>query len=1080
VDACSTCGEPIGERARFCPACGAALEQAATPGREERKLVSIIFVDLVGSTAAADGADPEVVRDVLRSYHARVKDELERFGATVEKFIGDAVMAVFGAPQSHTDDAERAVRAGLRALEAVRALPASTGGSLAARAAVATGEAVVSTEADARSGEPLAMGDVVNTAARLQTAAPVHGLVVDDPTMRATRRAVRYREIEPISAKGKAEPIVAYVAEEVLAAEAGPRRGPGPLVGRELELAQLVSTWERVRDQGRPYLVAVIGAAGAGKSRLAQEFAAGADARVVSGRSVPYEQSEIYGAFARQLKQLLEITEDDDADVALTKLDDLLSRVVPESERAEVRRCVAVLIGPAPDELVVSETAVLLYSYRRLVESVAADQPTIFVFEDVHWAEPAEYDLIRYLVQYVRDVPAMFVALTRPELFETHPEWSSGLVSYTAMPLEPLADEAARAIVDAVGGAALPSDVVERLVETAAGNPLFLEELATAVAEGAGAAGDLPTTVRAAIASRIDALPRDARTALLSGAVIGRSFWLGALSAVTGSADGRAALDVLEQRDLIRRQPSSTVPGDVEYRFKHALIRDVGYATLTRAERTSAHAAVATYLDRTVGGNPELAWLLGYHYEQAGDAAHAIRYLLAAADRAAAALAEVEAIGLLDRAERLAPDEAERVRIRLLRGRALTRFSNYDDGYETLSQLLPALAGDDLLEALIDYARCCQWTERTDELIETSERALALARELGREDGVAPALARLSQGYAMRGQEGDLARALEIGEQAMAEWVAGVRTEDRADHEHLMGDQYYWTGNYERALTMCLRARDTAVDDPASVEAWFRGTGMEAMMLASLGRYGEALEKSDALIALADDIGRPRRVYTNYSTLAYRELFDLREARARSEWVLDDFPYSSFHMPWMNAEADLVHVDVLAGEWGAALARWKRMYPQVLETPAWERWLLGSKLETFRAEMALHAESPELAVDWGTRALASTRTAGRLKYEIAAHDVLGRALSALGRGDDARSEIGAATAGADKIGNPHARLLTHAHAARVLYRLGDDDAAAAHHGIAQQVVDDVAAALSPELAERYRAAAPLPSLTDYR
>ncbi|HTW19574.1 MAG TPA: AAA family ATPase [Mycobacteriales bacterium] len=1075
--ACVACGEPLGDGARFCAACGHAVQVGAP--HEERKVISILFVDLVGSTAAADGKDPEVVRDVLRSYHQRVKEELEPYGAVVEKFIGDAVMAVFGAPHAHSDDAERAVRAGLRALDAVSSLTTPTGTALAARAAVATGEAVVMVDANAGAGEALAMGDVVNIAARLQSAAPENRLLVDDTTMRATRRTISYREADPVVAKGKADPLPAWLADAVSSESVAPV-GRVPLVGRDAELSQLLATWERVAQQGRPSLVAVIGAAGAGKSRLASEFRDAVDARVVTGRSLPYEQANAYGSFTRQLRQLAGIVEGDDRSVGRAKLDRLVDTTVPEPERAEVRRCVAALLSQAADEPVVSDSTVLFYSIRRLVESVSTDRPTVFVFEDVHWAEAAEYELIRYLAQYVRDVPAMFVLLARPELMETRPDWSSGLLSYSTMPLEPLAGEDARTIVRTIAGAGLLSDVVTRLVERGAGNPLFLEELATAVAESRGSgADDLPANVRSAIASRIDALPADARSLLLTASVVGRSFWVGAVASIAAAEVG-GALALLEQRDLIRRQPTSEVPGEVEFRFKHALIRDVCYGTLPKGERARTHAAVATYLEQRVGGDDEFAWLLGHHFEQAGAAAEAIRYLLAASDRAKAVFAPTEAVALLDRAERLALDEPTRTRIRLARGRTLTIFEDYDEGYATLQPLLPLLSGDDLIEALTDYARCCHWTERTDEVIEVAQRAADLARELGRMDAVAPALARLSQGYAMRGREGDLARGIDIGEQALATWSPGIRAEDRAEHEYLLGHQYHWAGDYHRAIELARTARETAVEDPASVEARLRGIGMDGILLATMGDYQEALAKFDDALTLAEEIGRPRRVLMNYSTLAFRELFDLEEARRRSSWVLDGIPKSSFHMPWMNAEADLLHADVLAGDWGAAASRWNDLYPQVAATEAWERWLLGSKLVTFRAEIALHTEEPAVAADWAARALDSILESARIKYEPSARDTLARALAAMGDGERARSEVGAAVASADRLDNPHVRLLTHTHAAATLYRLGDDDAAAAHHRVAEQIAADVAAGLAPDSAAHYLAAVPLPAVDEYR
>jgi tetratricopeptide (TPR) repeat protein len=307
-----------------------------------------------------------------------------------------------------------------------------------------------------------------------------------------------------------------------------------------------------------------------------------------------------------------------------------------------------------------------------------------------------------------------------------------------------------------------------------------------------------------------------------------------------------------------------------------------------------------------------------------------------------------------------------------------------------------------------------------------------------------------------------------------------VRREDLAEHQHMLGDDYYWAGDYARSLSLARAARDTATGDPTSAEAMLRGTGMEAMVLAGLGQYDEALTKFDAVLALADEMGRPRRVMTNYSTLLFRELFDLREAGERSEWVLDGFPRTSFHMPWMNAEADLIHVAVLAAEWGAAQARWDRLYPQVIETPAWERWLLGGKLATFRAEIALATGDLAAAAEWGAKAAESGKSSGRVKYELAARDVLGRALSRLGRADESRQHLIAATDAADRLGNPHGRLLVHAHAALTLYAIGDDDAAATHHAAAQRVVEQVAAGLRADRAEAFRAAAPLPSLGDYR
>ena len=1080
VATCAACGEANDDRAKFCSACGAALRQSAKP-REERRLVSVLFVDLVGHTARSDQADPEDVRDLLSTYHAGVKEQIERFGGTVEKFIGDAVMAVFGAPHAFGDDAERAVRAGLRAIEAVDTIQVGgVRGTLSARAAVATGEAVVNVDDGRSAGEALAMGDVVNTASRLQAAAPVGGVVADAPTFQATRRSVRFEPLEPVVAKGKSAPLPVWQAMEVAASPGDRQPGGAPMVGRDHEVSLLRSTWNRSAEQRRPHFAMVVGVAGAGKSRLLREFGnwvTEQGGQVVRGRCLPYEQADVYGAFTQQLKQLAGIDDTDSASDATAKVEQLVLDVVPEAERSDVMRSCSVLFEPEPDAVLFMEPDLLLYGFRRLVEAVSSRRPTLWVFEDIHWADAGEFALIRYLATHVRDVPAMLVGAARPELVETRPDWNAGLLAATAIVLEPLGDGDAAAVVAALAGARLDLGEVQRLVETAEGNPLFLEELVGAVLEGAGTGG-LPTSVLGAIASRIDVLPPSARSLLLAASVIGRHFWVGPLRDLQGSEDVAAVLDVLEAKDFVRRQPTSAVRGEIEYLFRHVLIRDVCYGTLTRSERADAHGRVAAYLEAKVGDDRDFAWLLAHHWEQAGQPSRAVPHLLVAAERAKSALAESEALALLDRAERLAPDEATTTKVRLARGLALAWLERYDDAQEALQTLLPTLDGVDLVDGLIAYARSCHWTERTEEVIRAAQLALDTASTKGLHDYVGPALARLSQGYAMRGDDSDLPTAIELGERALQEWVDGTQTEERAEHEHLLADQYLWVGDYSRAYDLAVAARDRAVD-PASAEARLRGGGMHALLLASLGRYEESLARADEMIALGREMGRGVRVLLNYSTLAYRELYDLDEARQRSETALDGMLRTSFHMPWMNAEADLAHVDLLAREYGAALTRWEALWEPVLATTAWERWLLGGKLAAFRAEIALHTETLDSALDWATRAVEMARTSRRVKYDVVARTTLGSALLRAGRSDDAVRELTAAADAADGLGNPAGRWPAHAGLAAALYRSGDDTGAERHHRIASDVVDEVAAGLSPERAEKFLAAVPLPQPSEY-
>jgi tetratricopeptide (TPR) repeat protein len=614
-----------------------------------------------------------------------------------------------------------------------------------------------------------------------------------------------------------------------------------------------------------------------------------------------------------------------------------------------------------------------------------------------------------------------------------------------------------------------------RLLDVAEGNPLFLEELTSALLEGCDPRAELPTSVRTVIAARIDALPSAHRDVLLTASVVGKVFWAGVLRAIGRGERLVETLDDLEARDLIRREPTTQVRGDVEFSFKHVLIRDVCYATLPRAERRAAHGAVARHIESVVGEDRELAWLLAHHWQEAGDVRRAIEYLLLSAERAEEAMAVDQAMELYERAHEIAPDERLRSELALTAALARARFEDFDRAAPELEALLPALEGRDRLEALLALARSYHWTERTPEALDTAERALAVARELGAQDLVPTAIARLSQAHAMRGLTGDLDRAIELGEEALRSWAPGVRVDELAEHEHLLADQHYWTGDYARALELARRARLEAVD-PASAEALLRGGGMEALALTAMGRYEEAIASADAVIAVGRELGRPVRVLLNYSTLTFRELFELDEARSRSEEALSQSSRSSsFHMPWMNAEVDLIQTDLLTGDLGAAGARWRGLWDEVLATPAWERWLLGGKLAALRAEIALEVEGPDEAVRWAEEAIGMARVVRRTKYETAARATLGRALLADGRTDDAVRELRTALRDADALANPSWRWQIGAALARALLAAGEDEGAAQAFGAAAGVLRGIAADLSPERAARFVA---VPSVAD--
>jgi class 3 adenylate cyclase len=590
VTICPSCGQENPPVAKFCLACGEPLPDRSHGLREERKVVTVLFADLVGFTARAERLDPEDVRAILTPYFARVRSEIEAFGGTVEKFIGDAVMAVFGAPLAHGDDPERAVRAALAMCAAVDEMNGNDAElELKIRIAVNTGEALVSLAASVAQGEGVVAGDVVNTASRLQEAAPVNGILVGEETYRATRSVIRYENAEPVVAKGKQEPVRVWRALAASAAPGERAAGRVPMLGRESELAVLERTWERVVAERRPQLVTLFGPAGIGKTRLASEFgqlAQARGARVIKGRSLPYGEVIPYGAFATQVKQVARIFDTDEAETAGKKLDEAVAELLGD-DAGDASSHIAMLIGVGR-EGGVGDRQTLFFSARRLIEALAQERPTVLIFEDIHWADAGMLDLLEVLASRVRDVPLFLLALARPDLLERRQSWGGGLPGFTALPVEPLSEEHAKELAAQVLlQMQKPGRQSGEIGLVGEGNPLFIEELAASVAEHAKAtAAELPTTIRAIVSARLDALPPGERTVLLDAAVVGKVFWTGALERMSsGQLDLAELLDSLEGRDLIRREPVSRLRGDQQFSFKHDLIRDAAYATLPRPQR---------------------------------------------------------------------------------------------------------------------------------------------------------------------------------------------------------------------------------------------------------------------------------------------------------------------------------------------------------------------------------------------------------------------------------------------------------------------------------------------------------------
>jgi class 3 adenylate cyclase/tetratricopeptide (TPR) repeat protein len=621
MKACPNCGEENPERARFCLNCGTALDARAAPrGREERKVVSVLFCDLVGFTSRAERLDPEDVRALLQPYHARLRSELERFGGTVEKFIGDAVVALFGAPVAHEDDPERAVRAALAIRDGL-----ADEVDLHLRIGITTGEALVALDARSAEGEGMASGDVVNTAARLQAAAPTDGILVDEGTYRATERVIVYRASEPVLAKGKLGPLVAWEAVEArsrVGVERVHRRGV-PLVGRQRELAVLVDALARARADRAPQLVTLVGVPGIGKSRLVWELfqVVEQDPELVfwrHGRSLPYGEGVTFWALGEMVKAQAGILETDPADTVEAKLRGAVAETVPaEAEVGWVEGHLRPLVGLAPEREAGEERhAEAFAAWRLFFEGLAERSPLVLVFEDLHWADAGLLDFVDHLATWARDVPLLVVCTARPELLARRAGWGGGKPNAVTLSLAPLSDEdTARLLAALLDRPLVSAETQAPLLARAGGNPLYAEEYARMLTERGGEELVLPETVQGIIAARLDSLASEEKQLLQDAAVVGKVFWLGALTAIGGRERWTVEelLHGLERREFVRRERRSSVATETEYAFGHTLVRDVAYGQIPRAVRADKHLRSAEWIE-SLGRPEDQAEMLAHHY----------------------------------------------------------------------------------------------------------------------------------------------------------------------------------------------------------------------------------------------------------------------------------------------------------------------------------------------------------------------------------------------------------------------------------------------------------------------------------
>ena len=924
--------------------CGAPIAQRHVEPREERRIVTVLFADQVGFTARAESLDPEEVSAFLSPYYAHLRTELERFGGTVEKFIGDAVMALFGAPVTHEDDPERAVRAALVIRDWVR----NSGGPLQLRLGVNTGEALVILDARARDGESMVAGDVVNTAARLEAAAPVNGVLVSESTYRATNNAIEYREGPRIQAKGKTSPVAVWEALCPRPRAGGDQRRQrsAPFIGRARDLELLTQSLARVRQDHSAHLVTILGAPGIGKSRLVTEFFkavqndAGHRTKWREGRSLPYGAEVTLWALAEVVKAEAGIFESDNPDVAERKLRAAVREVM--SDQSDVHRIIhhlRPLAGLGIDaELAKTERSEAFTAWSRFFAALAERNPVVLAFDDLHWADDALLDFIEHLVESARTAPLLLVCTARPELLERRPGWGARNARATTHHLSPLSDEETSALISGLlAESLLPSATGEQVMARAGGNPLYAEQYVRMATEHRDA-GDLPLpeTVQGIIAARLDALPANEKLLLQGAAVVGKVFWLGTLMAIE-EADRDSVLVCLaslERKGFIRRSLRSTVSEDVEAGFLHILVRDVAYGQIPRGKRAVKHRRVAEWV-ASHGRAENHAELLAYHCLSAIEfdratgrgvddafATQAIGYLRAAGERAASLNANAGAVAYYESALDLAPQASAlhaQVLFELAQARRATGQASIAELERARDELLARSDPDKAAEAETMIAELA-WShgdretvfahlDRAQSLVASRSDSPSKARVLDQVSRFLMLAARRAEAIEVGGEAFAMAKQLGIGEVSASSLnnigVARIDSGDLsgiADLErsieitaelgitrenwrarcNLAAVRWSKLGQLERGEQLWEEtAREAARLGNMFWDSWVRG--LRARMRYHAGRWDDALDAANSFIAEVE-AGRPHYL----AAASYETRAMIRVDRADTDGAMAD------------------------------------------------------------------------------------------------------------------------------------------------------------------------------------------------
>jgi class 3 adenylate cyclase/tetratricopeptide (TPR) repeat protein len=1122
VVTCPSCGESNVEDAAFCAYCGTPL--VTTAPTKERRFLTILFADLVGFTAESDEADPEDVQARLIPYHQRLRQEIERYDGTVEKLIGDGVMAVFGVPTAHEDDPERAVRVALRIQTAVDELNAEHEAlDLSVRIGINSGEAVVTTGGE---GERI-VGDVVNTASRIESIAPPGGVVVGEATHRATDLLIEYEDMDAVEVKGKSKPLAVWRAIEARGRYGidAAVRSPTPFLGRATEMSLLTETFRRVIDDGTLQLVTVSAAAGVGKSRLVNEFWQWVDDQpeIVwwrQGRNLPYGEGITFWALGEIVKGQAGIRESDTKSEAAAKLSTALEAIVDDpADRDWLSAQLSPLVG-AGSETQVGDRSEAFSAWRRFLEDMADVQPLVMVIEDLHWADDALIEFLRDLLVWSADVPIMVICTTRPELFESHPEWGGGQRNSATVSLAPLTDDHIAKLLSALlEQAVLPAETQQALLDRAGGNPLYAEEFVRMLNDrgmlhgraelDATSAADIPVpeTVQALIGSRLDILSADEGMVIQDASVVGKVFWEGALTDMADGADVSGALRQLVERDWIRPVRNSSVEGQREYAFWHALTRDVAYGRIPREARADKHGTVAVWIEATTGERAsDHAELLAHHYLSAlelADAAgksdtailrqQATRTLVMAGDRAMG-LDAARASGYYQHAlDLMGAEDSARAGLLVLAGQAMQEHLGHGPSIPVFEEAtrLASVAEDPLTagRAWLYLSEAQRVTFGVVASEDALDQAIRLLESQPPSQYLAAAYLERAAGYMLRG---------DLEEQA--EWAErGIKLAERLDLDEskarglsIRGIARFDAGDIDGGMTD-LRESVVIADSSAG------RTIMRLVAYINLADYtrkasspAEAQDIYERGIALAKERGAD----TSWATAETMwSLFDLGrwdEALATGDALLESEHGSGLLDAWAQSYQALVLV------WRGDLARAASLQDDYL--PALRQigdiQQLGPAL-LIAARTELAGGNEPAAVQLIGEFVSATRDISPIFRNLQIADAVrlltaaggadeAAALSASPEGMDIRSELGLNTARAivaEARGDTEQALqqyeelvrgwagyghaLEHAlvlyGAGRCLLALGRNDEAAARLGEAREILGDLGAA--PTIAE---------------